>query len=62
MKETKMTNPLLRLTLPAAAVQRLRKSGIYCVPSITVEFQQAPNGTSYEAGNPAERSRNLAIT
>jgi hypothetical protein len=41
MKETKKTNPLLRLTLPAAAVQRLRKSGIYCTPSITVEFQQA---------------------
>jgi hypothetical protein len=41
MKETKKTNPQLRLTLPAAAVQRLRKSGIYCAPSITVEFQQA---------------------
>jgi hypothetical protein len=41
MKETKKTNPQLRLTLPAAAVQRLRKSGIYCTPSITVEFQQA---------------------
>jgi len=41
MKETKKTNPLLRLTLPAAAVQRLRKDGIYCTPSITVEFQQA---------------------
>jgi hypothetical protein len=37
----KKTNPLLRLTLPSAAVQRLRKSGIYCTPSITVEFQQA---------------------
>ena len=41
MKETKKTDPLLRLTLPAAAVQRLRKAGIYCTPSITVEFQQA---------------------
>jgi len=41
MKEKKTTNPLLRLTLPAAAVQRLRKSGIYCTPNITVEFQQA---------------------
>ncbi len=37
----KKTNPLLRLTLPAAAVERLRKSGIYCTPNITVEFQQA---------------------
>ena len=37
----KKTNPLLRLTLPSAAVQRLRKSGIYCTPSITIEFQQA---------------------
>ena len=37
----KKTNPLLRLTLPAAAVDRLRKSGIYCTPNITVEFQQA---------------------
>ena len=35
MKEKKKTNPLLRLTLPAAAVQRLRKAGIYCTPSIT---------------------------
>jgi hypothetical protein len=41
MKEKKKTNPLLRLTLPAAAVQLLRKSGIYCTPNITVEFQQA---------------------
>jgi hypothetical protein len=37
----KKTNPLLRLTLPAAAVERLRKSGIYCTPNITVEFQHA---------------------
>jgi hypothetical protein len=37
----KKTTPLLRLTLPAAAVQRLRQSGIYCAPNITVEFQQA---------------------
>jgi hypothetical protein len=41
MKETRKTSPQLRLTLPAAAVQRLRKSGIYCTPGITVEFQQA---------------------
>src|ERR1035438_182785 len=32
---------VLRLTLPAAAVERLRKSGIYCSPNITVEYQQA---------------------
>ena len=38
----KKTNPpLLRLTLPAVAVERLRKSGIYCTPNITVEFQHA---------------------
>ena len=41
MKDKKKTNPLLRLTLPAEAVERLRKSGIYCTPNITVEFQQA---------------------
>ena len=41
MKDKKKTNPLLRLTLPAAAVERLRKSGIYCSPNITVEYQQA---------------------
>ena len=41
MKDRKKTNPLLRLTLPAAAVERLRQSGIYCTPNITVEFQQA---------------------
>jgi hypothetical protein len=37
----KNTNQLLRLTLPAAAVERLRNSRIYCTPNITVEFQQA---------------------
>jgi hypothetical protein len=36
----KKTNRLLRLTIPSTAVQRLRKSGIYCTPNITVEFQQ----------------------
>jgi len=41
MKEKKKMNPLLRLTLPAAAVQRLQKAGIYCTPNITIEFQQA---------------------
>jgi hypothetical protein len=41
MKDKKKTNHLLRLTLPAAAVERLRKSGIYCSPNITVEYQQA---------------------
>jgi hypothetical protein len=37
----KKTNHLPRLTLPATAVQRLRKAGIYCTPNITIEFQQA---------------------
>jgi hypothetical protein len=37
----KKTNHQPWLTLPAAAVQRLRKAGIYCTPNITVEFQQA---------------------
>ncbi|MGA1996338.1 MAG: hypothetical protein ABSH45_11230 [Bryobacteraceae bacterium] len=36
----KKTNHQPRLTLPAAAVERLRKAGIYCTPNITVEFQQ----------------------
>jgi hypothetical protein len=40
MNENK-SNSLLRLTLPAAAVQRLRRSGIYCTPGVTIEFQQA---------------------
>ena len=31
----------MRLTLPAPAVQRLRKAGIYCRPAVTIEFQQA---------------------
>jgi hypothetical protein len=34
-------SPLLRLTLPAAAVQRLRRAGIYCSPGVTIEYQQA---------------------
>jgi hypothetical protein len=37
----KEPNQLPRLTLPAAAVQKLRRAGIYCNTSITVEFQQA---------------------
>jgi hypothetical protein len=41
MTQKKKDNPLLRLTLPAAAVQRLRKAGIYCSPGVTVEFQHA---------------------
>jgi len=40
MTQKKKENPLMRLTLPAAAVQRLRKGGIYCSPGVTVEFQQ----------------------
>lgn len=33
-------NQLLRLKLPANAVQRLRRAGIYCSPGVTIEFQQ----------------------
>ena len=42
MTEKQKNGPLLRLTLPAAAVQRLRKAGIYCCPGVTIEFQQTP--------------------
>ena len=41
MTQNKKSPALQRLTLPAAAVQRLRKAGIFCSPGITVEFQQA---------------------
>jgi hypothetical protein len=41
MTQKKKNSPLLRLTLPTAAVQRLRKAGIYCNPGVTIEFQQA---------------------
>jgi len=36
------TNPpsSLRLTLPAAAIRRLREVGIYCTPEISLEFQR----------------------
>ncbi len=37
----KKTDQSMRLTLPAAALQRLRKAGIYCSPGISVEFQQS---------------------
>ena len=37
----KKINPVLRLMLPDPALQRLRRSGIYCSPNITIEFQQA---------------------
>ena len=30
----------LRLTLPAAAIRRLREAGIYCIPEISLEFQR----------------------
>jgi hypothetical protein len=41
MIEKNKGNSLLRLTLPAPAMQRLRKAGIYCSPGVTIEFQQA---------------------
>jgi hypothetical protein len=41
MTQKKKSPALQRLTLPAAAVQRLRKAGIFCTPGITIEFQQA---------------------
>ena len=31
----------LRLTLPGAAIKRLREAGIYCTPEISLEFQRA---------------------
>ena len=31
----------LRLTLPAAAIRRLREAGIYCTPEISLEYQRA---------------------
>jgi len=41
MTQKKKEGALMRLTLPAPAVQRLRKAGIYCSPGVTIEFQQA---------------------
>jgi hypothetical protein len=41
MTQNKKSPALQRLTLPAAAVQRLRKAGIFCNPGITIEFQQS---------------------
>jgi len=41
MTQNNKRQALQRLTLPAAAVQRLRKAGIFCSPGITIEFQQA---------------------
>ena len=41
MTQNKKSPAILRLTLPAAAVQRLRKAGIFCSPGITLEFQQS---------------------
>jgi hypothetical protein len=31
----------LRLTLPVAAIRRLREAGIYCTPEISLEYQRA---------------------
>jgi hypothetical protein len=62
MTQNKKRQALQRLTLPAAAVQRLRKAGIFCSPGITIEFQRQGSGTSCEAVNRAERLRNSAIT
>jgi hypothetical protein len=36
-----ITKPPLRLTLPGAAIKRLREAGIYCTPEISLEFQRA---------------------
>ena len=41
MTPNKKNTALQRLTLPAAAVQRIRKAGIFCTPGITIEFQPA---------------------
>ena len=41
MTQKEKDGSLPRLTLPAPAVQRLRKAGIYCSPGVTIEFQQA---------------------
>ena len=43
----------LRLTLPAAAIRRLRESGIYCTPEISLEFQRPVSDTFSAAVNPA---------
>lgn len=40
MTQKKKDGQRLRLTLPAAAMQRLHKAGIYCSPGVTIEFQQ----------------------
>ncbi|MFN7998406.1 MAG: hypothetical protein U0Q18_32595 [Bryobacteraceae bacterium] len=40
MTQNKKSPALRRLTLPAVAVQRLRRAGIFCTPGITIEFQQ----------------------
>jgi len=40
MNPKRRDNQLLRLKLPANAVQRLRRAGIYCSPGVTIEFQQ----------------------
>jgi len=40
MNPKRQDNQLLRLKLPANAVQRLRRAGIYCSPGVTIEFQQ----------------------
>jgi hypothetical protein len=40
MNQKRQENGLLRLKLPATAVQRLRRAGIYCSPGVTIEFQQ----------------------
>ena len=43
----------LRLTLPAAAIRRLREAGIYCTPEISLEFQRTGSGTFSAVVNPA---------
>jgi hypothetical protein len=40
MNPKRSENTLLRLKLPANALQRLRRAGIYCSPGVTIEFQQ----------------------
>ena len=41
MSGGKNGHPAVRLTLPGAAIKRLREAGIYCTPEISLEFQRA---------------------
>jgi len=62
MTQKQRDKPLLRLTLPAAALQRLRRAAFIVARASQSNSSMRPNVTSCAAVNLGERPRNSATT